>query len=99
MTGFENFVHFDPYSKESTEGVYDYFDAAADFAVKRGIPSGLERLNSLSRGPDGKELPQETRQKALSAGKQSHVFRYQEKIRKIFNPNDLGDGYYLSIRE
>jgi hypothetical protein len=99
MTGFENFVHFDPYSKESTEGVYAYFDAAAEFAVKRGIPSGLERLNSLSRGPDGNELPQEKRQKALSAGKQSHVFRYQDQIRRLFNPNDLGDGYYLTIQE
>jgi glycolate oxidase len=97
MTGLENFVHFDPHDKASTEGTYDYFDAAADFAAKRKWPSGIERLNSLSRGADGKETPKTMRDKALSANRQAVAFRYQQKIREAFNPNDLGDAYYLTL--
>jgi hypothetical protein len=98
-TGLENFVHFDPYDKASTEGAYDYFDAAAKFAADRKWPPGIERLNSLCRGPDGKETPREIREQALSKSRQSAAFRYQQKIRETFNPNDLGDAYYLTLNK
>ncbi len=98
-TGLENFVHFDPYDKTSTEGAYDYFDAAAKFAADRKWPPGIERLNSLCRGSDGKETPQEIREQALSKSRQSAAFRYQQKIREAFNPNDLGDAYYLTLNK
>ena len=98
-SGLENFVHFDPFSRESTEGAYAYFDAAAKLGVEMGIGSGIERLNSLSRGPDGKEVPQEQRDQALSATLLGVAFRYQQKIKETFNPNDLGDGYYLTLED
>lgn len=99
MTGLENFVHFDPHSKESTEGVYEYFDAAARYAADRKLPSGLERLNALCRGADGKETAKEIRDKALASNRQSCVFRYQQKFREAFNPNELGDAYYMTLEE
>ncbi len=96
-TGMENFVHFDPHSQESTEGVYEYFDASAKFAADRGLPPGIERLNTLCRWSDGKETPKEIREKALGSTRQPAVFHYQRKIREIFNPNDLGDAYYFTL--
>ena len=97
MTGLENFVHFDPYSKESTEGAYDYFCAAMKLGAEMKIGGGIESTNFLSRGSDGREFPKEQRDKALSSTRQPAVFRYQQKIREAFNPNDLGDAYYLTL--
>jgi hypothetical protein len=97
MSGMENFVHFDPHSKESTEGAYAYFDAAAQLGVEMKIGGGIERLNSLCRGPDGMETSREVRNKALAANRQAIAFRYSQKIKEAFNPNDLGDAYYLAL--
>jgi glycolate oxidase len=96
-TGLENFTHFDPYNKQSTEGAYEYFDAAAQLAVEMKMGPGIERLNSLCRGADGKEFPKEKRDQVLLANRQPAVFRYQHKIREAFNPNDLGDAYYFTL--
>jgi hypothetical protein len=97
MTGLENFVHFDPYSKESTEGAKEYFDAAMAKGAQMGIGGGIESTNVLARGPDGRAVPQEVRNKAFGSTRQPAVFRYQQKIREAINPNDLGDAYYMNI--
>ena len=96
-TGLENFVHFDPASKESTEGAKAYFDAATNLGKEMKIGGGIEVTNALCRGSDGKEFPKEIREKALSSTKQPVVFQYQQKIREAFNPNDLGDAYYWTL--
>jgi hypothetical protein len=57
----------------------------------------MERQNALCRGRDGKEVPREQRETANAASPQAHVFRYQQKIREAFNPNDLGDSYYVTL--
>jgi hypothetical protein len=97
VTGLENFVHFDPYSKESTEGVRDYFNAAMKLGAEMKIGGGIESTNVLCRGSNGKEFPKEQRNKALLSTRQPVVFRYQQKIKEIFNPNDLGDAYYTTL--
>jgi len=97
MTGLENFVHFDPHSKESTEGCKEFFDAATALGVEMKIGGGIEVTNALCRGSDGKAIPQEVRNKAFGFSKQPQVFRYQQKIKEAFNPNDLGDAYYMNI--
>ena len=97
MSGLENFIQFDPHSKESTEGAYAYFDAAAKMGQDLGVGPGIERLNTLCRGSDGKEQSKEMRDKALSSNAQPAVFRYQQKIKEAINPNDLGDAYYLTL--
>lgn len=96
---WENFVHFDPYEKESVEGVFDFFEACGPFGKDNRMPSGMERLNVLSRGADGKEIPRETRERAMAASPQAAVYRYQGKIKAAFDPNDLGDAYYLTLSE
>ncbi|MGD0487056.1 MAG: FAD-binding oxidoreductase [Syntrophorhabdales bacterium] len=95
--GIESFVHFDPHDKFSTEGTFEYYEAVVKYERENGLPPGLQRLNGLSRGSDGREFSKEVRKEILSAHPQSAVFRYQTKIREIFNPNDLGDAYYVTI--
>lgn len=97
MTGLENFVHFDPFSKESTEGSREYFNAAMALGREMKIGGGIESTNVLCRGADGKELPKGERDKAMTSYRQSAVFRYQNKIKKAINPNDLGDAYYATL--
>jgi hypothetical protein len=97
MTGLENFVHFDPYSKESTDGSREYFNAAMALGAEMKMGGGIETTNVLCRGSDGRELPKEQRNKAMASTRQPAVFRYQQKIKEAFNPNDLGDAYYAAL--
>jgi hypothetical protein len=39
------------------------------------------------------------RERALARSPKPAVFRYQRKIKEAFNPNDLGDEYYLTLDE
>ena len=96
---WENFAHFDPYDRESTEGTFDFFEACFKFGMERGFPPGMERLNAVSRGADGKATPKEEREHMLSGSPQPAVFRYQRKIKEALDPNDLGDAYYMTLDE
>jgi hypothetical protein len=96
---WENFAHFDPHDKESTEGTFDFFEASFRFALENGLPPGMERWNAPSRGADGKETPKEEREEMLSASPQPAVFHYQRKIKEALDPNNLGDSYYMTIEK
>lgn len=96
-TVWENFTCWDPYDKESTEGAFEFFEASSKYGVGRNWGPGMERVNVVSRGNDGYETPKEVRERILSASPQPEVFHYQRKIREAFNPNDLGDAYYLTL--
>jgi hypothetical protein len=94
---WENFTCFDPYNKESTEGTFDFFEATSKHGIQRKWGSGMERSNAASRGADGRAIPKEVRDKMLGSSKQAQVFRYQSRIREIFDPNYLGDEYYQTL--
>ena len=96
---WENFVHFDPTDKFAVEGCCELFDETAKFQREKGWPPGLERLNGLCRGSDGREVPREIREGALSQSPQPVAFQYAHKIRETFNPNDLGDQYFLTLEK
>ncbi|MFZ0448517.1 MAG: FAD-binding oxidoreductase [Desulfatiglandaceae bacterium] len=98
-TMWENFAHFDPHDKESSEGTFDFFEACSRFAREKGIPPGMERWNAPSRGADGIETPTEDRENMLSATPQPSVFHYQRKIKEALDPNNLGDAYYMTLEE
>jgi hypothetical protein len=59
----------------------------------------MEKWNSQARGPDGKTTPKEERDRMHLAAPQPSVFRYQQKIKEAFNPNDLGDAYYETLED
>jgi hypothetical protein len=40
---------------------------------------------------------EEVRNRMLSGTPQPAVFRYQRKIKDVFDPNDLGDTYYFTL--
>jgi glycolate oxidase len=98
-TMWENFAHFDPYDKESTEGTYEFFDATYQYGKEHGFGSSMERQLSYARGADGKATSKEEREQWLSGGAQPEVLYYQRKIKEIFDPNDLGDTYYRTLDE
>jgi hypothetical protein len=94
---WENFTCFDPYDKESTDGTYEFFEATSRHGISRGWGSGMERSNAASRGLDGRTTPKEVRNKMLSGPKAAPIYRYQTKIKEAFDPNNLGDQYYLTL--
>jgi FAD/FMN-containing dehydrogenase len=96
---WENFTCFDPHDKTSTEGTLEFFDACTEFGVRKGWGVGMEKWNSVARGPDGRTTPKEQRDKMHLAAPQPSVFRYQHKVREAFNPNDLGDAYYETLED
>ena len=96
---WENFAHFDPHDRKSTEGTYEFFDASFKFGREKKYPPGMERINSVSRGSDGRTTPKEERKRILSASRQPTVFYYQRKIKEAFNPNNLGDAYYVTLED
>jgi hypothetical protein len=96
---WENFAHFDPHDRKSTEGTYEFFDASFKFGREKKYPPGMERINSVSRGSDGRTTPKEERERILSASRQPTVFYYQRKIKEAFNPNNLGDAYYVTLED
>jgi len=94
---WENFTCFDPHDQFSTEETLEFFDAATDLGLKRGWGVGMEKWNSVARGPDGKTTPKEERDKMHLANPQPNIFRYQHKVREALNPNNLGDEYFETL--
>ena len=94
---WENFTCWDPHDKESVEGTFEFFEVCDQLAKKMNLGVGMERLNALCRGSDGKEVPKERREIANAVSPIAHALRYQQKIREAFNPNDLGDAYYVTL--
>jgi hypothetical protein len=93
---WECFVHFDPYDEKSTRGACEFFDACARKSKESNWGPDMGRGNAMSRGSDGYHLPKEEHEKMLSAGNPL-PFNYQWKLKQVFNPNDLGDQYWLSV--
>jgi len=96
---WENFTCFDPYDQFSTEGTQEFFDAATAYGIKRGWGVGMEKWNSVARGPDGKTTPKEERDKMHLGAPQPNVFRYQYRVREALNPNNLGDEYFETLED
>ena len=96
---WENFTHFDPHDKESTEGTLEFFNAVGKYGMERGWGPGMETMNAYARGSNGRSVPKEIRERMISAAAQPSAFQYQRKIKETFNPNDLGDVYYRTLSD
>jgi glycolate oxidase len=94
---WENFTCWDPHDKDSVEGTFEFFENSDRFAKGKKLGVGMERTNALCRGSNGKEVPKERREIAYAASPSATALRYQQKIREAFNPNDLGDAYYVTL--
>jgi hypothetical protein len=91
---WENFTHFDPADRESTEGTYEFFDASHQYGVEHKLGFSLERSLSFARGSDGMATPNEEKEIWLANANQSFMFQYQRRIKEFLDPNDLGDQNY-----
>ena len=98
-TMWENFAHFDPYDKASTEGTYAFFNASSKYGVQRGWGPGMEKQMDSARWTDGKTTPKEIRDRLLLSSAQPSAFRYQRRIKETFDPNDIGDTHYRTLDE
>jgi glycolate oxidase len=98
-TVWENFAHFDPYNKFSTEGTLEFFNATAKLGAEKGWGPPMEKQNDSARWTDGYATPKAIRNALLKSSAQPSAFRYQKRIREIFDPNDLGDTYYRTLDE
>jgi FAD/FMN-containing dehydrogenase len=97
---WENFTCFDSHDKKSTDGTLEFFDAVTEFTSKKGWGGcGMEKWNSQCRGYDGYETPKEERDRYHRNAPQPDVFRYQAKVYRAINPNDLGDTYYETLED
>jgi glycolate oxidase len=94
---WENFTCWDPHDESSVKGAFDFFDNVSRFSSEKKWGVGMERSLALCRGPDGKEFPKDKREQIMAGSPMAFVFRYQQKIREAFNPNDLGDAYYTTL--
>jgi hypothetical protein len=94
---WENFTHFDPADKASTEGTLEFFNATTKYGREMGFGPGMEKMNDYARWTDGYSTPKEIRNRLLGGGPQPEAFRYHRKFKEAFNPNDLGDGYYRAL--
>jgi len=48
----------------------------------------------MARGYDGYATPKEIRDKGHAGSPFAPAFRYQAKVYRAINPNDMGDTYY-----
>jgi hypothetical protein len=96
-TVWENFAHFDPHDRASTEGTLEFFNATSRYGIERGWGPGMEKQNDSARWTDGRTTPKDIRDKLLMAQGQPCVFRYQRRIKETFDPNDLGNAYYRTL--
>ena len=94
---WENFVHFDPHDKDSVTGSYDFFDASLQYNAEKKLPADRSRMNSPARGSDGKALNKEEYEKSFLNARNPEIFRYQNKIKKIIDPNNIGDSHYFTL--
>ena len=94
---WENFTHFDPHDKASTEGTLEFFGATSEFGMKQGWGPGMEKMMDYARWTDGRTTPKEIRDKLLGGGGQPQAFRYHRRFKEAFDPNSLGDGYYRTL--
>ncbi len=89
--GLEQFVSYDPADNESNAAAIKHMEDAVKDAVAAGYPPGKEFIYLQVGWPDEK-IHEELRKM-----KQPLVFRYQAKIKEIFDPNNIGDRMYTTL--
>jgi len=97
-TGWEFFMQFDSFEKESIKGANDFVDKVSQpFMTKHGFGPDFCRWNSDVRRPDGYDYTQEQHDGFYSKINQPALAEYQWKIREAFNPNHLTGSYYKTL--
>jgi hypothetical protein len=96
-TGWEFFVHFDAYDKDSITGSRELIDETQKWMLGKGLGADFGRWNSDARRPDGYNYTQEEHDAIYKNLPQPLLAEYQWKIREAFNPNRLTGSYYKTL--
>jgi glycolate oxidase len=90
-TSLEQFASYDPSDLASVAAAVQHMvDASAD-AVSHGYPPGKEGSYLQLR------LTDEEVQAGYEKAKQPLVYRFQKRIKEVFDPNDVGDRMYQTL--
>jgi hypothetical protein len=93
-TGWEFFVHFDAYDKDSIRGSNALVDLTHKWMTEKGLGADFGRWNADVRRPDGYDYTQEQHDEMYAKLPQPGLAEYQWKVREAFNPNHLTGSYY-----
>jgi hypothetical protein len=97
VTGWEFFINFDAYEKDSIKGTKEFIDSTQEWMFKKGLGVDMGRWNVDLRKPDGKNYSQEEQDAMFAKMPQPMFLTYNWKIRKVFNPNNLTGSYYRTL--
>lgn len=86
---FEQFMFHDPSVKESREEGFSVVGDSAKFSREHKWPGTYE-------GVTGTE---EQKKNTMLASNQPDVYRWQRKIKEMFDPNEVGDGNYAFLED
>jgi glycolate oxidase len=89
--GLEQFVSYDPVDPESIAAGLRHMEDAVKDAASIGYPPGKEGMY-LQMGWTDEQV-----EASLAASPQPAVFRFQGRIKKAFDPNDVGDRLYPTL--
>ena len=93
ITGFEQFVSYDPSDKESIKAVIKHMQDSVKDAGEHGFPGG-HAAPFLQIGMTDEELHAQ-----YAKSSQPVLFHFQRKIKELLDPNDIGDRLYASLPE
>ncbi|MDR1571152.1 MAG: FAD-binding oxidoreductase [Clostridiales Family XIII bacterium] len=93
-TGWEFFVHFDAYDKDSIRGTKEFIDDSQRWMLSKGLGADMGRWNADARREDGYDYTQEEHDAIYKNLPQPAIFEYQWKVREAFNPRHLTGSYY-----
>ena len=91
--GFEQFVSYDPSDAESIKAVIKHMQDSVKEAVDNGFPGG-HAVPFLQIGMTDEQL-----HKGYEQSPQPVLFHLQGKIKKMLDPNDIGDRLYAYLPE
>jgi hypothetical protein len=90
-TGLEQFACYDPNDLASVEAAVKHMEGATADATANGYPPGKEA------GYLQLKLTDDQIQAGYERAKQPQIFRFQAGIKKVFDPNDVGDRMYQTL--
>jgi glycolate oxidase len=96
-TGWEFFMQFDAFEKDSIKDTCAFVDVSQSFMMKHGFGADFCRWNDDTRQPDGYDYTQEQHDGFYGKIAQPALAEYQWKIREAFNPNHLTGSYYKTL--
>jgi glycolate oxidase len=97
VTGWEFFINFDAYDKESIKGTEAFINISQEWMNKKRLGVDMGRWNQSARKEDGYYYTQEEQNAMFSKLPQPLVTEYQYKVKKAFNPHDLCGSYYRTL--